>query len=45
MPILDILAEGNKVWQDPAWIMFALAGGVGLLTFAALFFIYPFTRD
>ena len=45
MPILDILAEADKILEDPAWVMFGLAGLVGLLGLAALFFLYPFSRD
>jgi hypothetical protein len=45
MPILDILAEVDKILEDPAWVMFGLAGVVGLLGLAALFFLYPFSRD
>jgi hypothetical protein len=45
MPILDILAEADKILEDPAWIMFGLAGLIGLLGLAALFFLYPFSRD
>jgi hypothetical protein len=45
MLILDILAEADKILEDPAWIMFGLAGLIGLLGLAALFFLYPFSRD
>ncbi len=45
MPILDALAEADKILQNPAWIMFGLAGSVGLLGLAALIFLYPFGRD
>jgi hypothetical protein len=45
MPILDVLAEADKILEDPAWVMFGLAGLVGLLGLAALFFLYPFSRD
>jgi hypothetical protein len=45
MPILDILAEADKILEDPAWVMFGLAGLAGLLGLAALFFLYPFSRD
>lgn len=43
--VLSILADIDKVIEDPAWIMFGLAGGAGLLGLAALFLLYPFSRD
>ena len=45
MPILDILAEADKILEDPACVTFGLAGLVGLLGLAALLFLYPFSRD
>ena len=45
MPILDILADIDSVIEDPAWIMFGLAGGIGLLGLALLVLLYPFSRD
>ena len=33
------------VLNDPAWVMFGLTVGVGLLAAAALFFLYPFGKD
>ena len=45
MPLLGILADIDSVLEDPAWVMFGLAGAVGLLGLAALFFLYPFSRD
>jgi hypothetical protein len=45
MPILDILADIDSVLEDPSLITFGLAGLVGLLGLAALFFLYPFSRD
>ena len=43
--LLSILADIDKVVEDPAWVMFGLAGIVGLLGLAALFLLYPFSRD
>jgi hypothetical protein len=45
MPLLDILADLDSVLEDPAWIMFGLAGIVGLLGLAALILLYPLGRD
>jgi hypothetical protein len=49
MPLLDVfgisLADLDNVLEDPAWIMFALAGAVGLLGLGALFLLYPLGRD
>ena len=45
MPVLDILSEVDSVLQNPAWIMFALAGLTGVLGLAALVILYPFSRD
>jgi hypothetical protein len=45
MPLLDILADLDKVLEDPAWIMFGLAGAVGLLGLVALILLYPLGRD
>lgn len=45
MPLLDILADVDSVLQDPAWIMFGLAGAVGLLGLVALILLYPMGRD
>jgi hypothetical protein len=45
MPLLDLLARVDKVLENPAWLMFGLAGIVGVLGLAALFFLYPFSRD
>jgi hypothetical protein len=45
MPLLDILAEADKILEDPAWIMFALAGAIGLLGLIALALLYPISRD
>ena len=45
MPLLDILAESRKILVDPSWVMFGLAGGVGLLGLLALFLLYPMGRD
>ncbi len=45
MPVLDILSSIDSVLEDPAWLMFGLAGGIGLLGFAALVLLYPFGRD
>jgi hypothetical protein len=45
MPLLDILAEADKILEDPAWIMFALAGAIGILGLLALFLLYPISRD
>jgi hypothetical protein len=45
MPLLDLLADLDKVLEDPAWIMFGLAGAVGLLGLVALILLYPLGRD
>jgi hypothetical protein len=45
MPVLDILSEIDSVLEDPAWLMFGLAGAVGLLGLMALVLLYPFSRD
>ncbi len=45
MPVLDILAQVDKVLENPAWLMFGIAGGIGLLGFLALLFLYPFAGD
>ena len=45
MPLLDILASVDKVLENPAWLMFGLAGAVGLLGLAALILLYPLGRD
>jgi hypothetical protein len=44
MPLLDILSELNEIWDDPAWIMFGLTVGLGLLGLGLLL-LYPFGRD
>ena len=43
--LLGILADIDNIVEDPAWIMFGLAGIVGLLGLGALFLLYPFSRD
>ncbi len=45
MPLLDILAEIDRVLEDPAWLMFALGMGIGGLGLAALVLLYPLSRD
>jgi len=45
MPLLDILADLDSVLENPAWIMFGLAGVVGLFGLAALILFYPTGRD
>jgi hypothetical protein len=45
MPVLDILGTLDDIWEDPAWLMFGLAGFVGLAGLALLFLLYPFARD
>ena len=44
MLLLDILSTLDEIWEDPALIMFGLAGGVALLGFALLM-LYPISRD
>jgi hypothetical protein len=44
MPVLDILATLDDILEDPAWLMFGLAVGVGLLGFLLLM-LYPMGRD
>jgi hypothetical protein len=45
MPLLDILASVDKVLENPAWLMFGIAGVIGLLGLAALILLYPMGRD
>jgi hypothetical protein len=45
MPLLDILASVDKVVENPAWLMFGIAGAIGLLGLMALIFLYPMGRD
>ena len=44
MPLLDILHTLDKILEDPAWLMFGLAGGVGLLGLLLLM-LYPLGKD
>ena len=44
MPLLDILATLDDLWDDPAWIMFGLTVLVGLLGLGLLL-LYPLGRD
>ncbi len=45
MPLLDILASLDTVWENPAWIIFGLAVGVGSLGLFLLLFLYPIGKD
>lgn len=45
MPVLDILADIDNVLEDPAWVMFGLAGLLGVLGLTAILLLYPFSRD
>ncbi len=45
MPLLDILAEVDKVLEDPAWVVFGLTLLVGGLGLFLLFVVYPLGRD
>jgi hypothetical protein len=45
MPLLDILAELDNILEDPAWLMFGLAGAVGVIGLIALALLYPISRD
>ena len=45
MPLLDVLHEADKILEDPAWLMFGLAGAVGVLGLLALVLLYPLGRD
>jgi hypothetical protein len=45
MELLSTLGDIDKVLEDPAWLMFGLAGLVGVLGLAALTLLYPFSRD
>jgi hypothetical protein len=49
MPLLDVfgvsLADLDNFLEDPAWLMFALAGLVGVLGLAGLALLYPIGRD
>jgi hypothetical protein len=45
MELLSTLGDIDKVLEDPAWLMFGLAGLVGVLGLAALILLYPFSRD
>ena len=42
--LLDILATLDDFLEDPAWLMFGLAGAIGLLGLGLLM-LYPFGRD
>ena len=44
MLLLDILSTLDSILEDPAWLMFGLAGGIGLLGLALLM-LYPLGRD
>ena len=45
LPLLDILAKSDKILQDPSWLMFGIAGAIGVLGLLALFLLYPLGRD
>jgi len=45
MPLLDILADVDKVLEDPAWITFGLLVLVGGLGLFLLLVVYPMGRD
>lgn len=45
MPLLISMADITSVLEDPAWLMFGLAGLIGLGGIAALLLLYPFSRD
>jgi hypothetical protein len=45
MPLLDILASVDRVLENPAWLMFGIAGAIGVLGLMALIFLYPMGRD
>ena len=44
MPLIDILGTLDNILEDPAWLMFGLAGGVALLGFLLLM-LYPLGKD
>jgi uncharacterized protein involved in exopolysaccharide biosynthesis len=41
MPLLTIL----DVLEEPAWLMFGFAAGVGLLGLLALILLYPISKE
>jgi hypothetical protein len=45
MPLLNLLHDIDKIIEDPAWLMFGLAGAVGVLGLLALIVFYPMGRD
>jgi hypothetical protein len=49
MPLLDVfgvsLADLDNFLEDPAWLMFALAGLIGFVGLTALALLYPISRD
>ncbi len=45
MPLLDILSSLDSVLENPAWIIFGLAVGLGALGLFLLLFIYPLAKD
>ena len=45
MLLLDVLKTINDIIEDPAWLMLGLTFLVGGLGLAALFLLYPISRD
>jgi len=52
LPLLDVidtitnnLPHIDKVLENPAWLMFGLTIALGSMGLAALFLLYPFSRD
>lgn len=45
MPLLVSMTDIKSVLENPAWIMFGITAGIGLLGLFALMVIYPMSRD
>ena len=45
LSITSFLGKLDSVWENPAWIFFALVGGIGALGLLTLMVLYPFSRD
>jgi hypothetical protein len=45
LSITSFLGKLDNVWDNPAWIFFALVGGIGALGLLTLLALYPISRD
>ena len=41
MPILNVL----DILEEPSWLMFGLAGGIGFIGLLALILLYPIAKE